>query len=84
MPLTNLTLTVSEVAREEDRVAKETKDKRRALEESKIKMLDKLTKQLQLCIARVQSGELDENAREKYEDMIMKLKEQMGKITGVH
>lgn len=76
-------MTVSVEAREEDKARLEAKDKRKALEESKKKMLEKLTKQLQHCIARVQSGELDEPSREKYEDMIMTLKSQMAKISGV-
>jgi len=77
----NLTLTVSDAAREEDRTVKSAKDKVKALQESKKKMLFNLTKQLQHCITRVQSGELDEDSREKYEDMIMKLKAQVEKIT---
>jgi len=79
----NLSLTVSDLAREEDRAAKDAKEKRKGLSESKKIMLSKLTNQIQVCLARVQSGELDENSREKYQDMIMKLKAQMGNITDV-
>lgn len=78
-----MNLTVSEEAREEDKARLEAKDKRKALEESRMIMLDKLTKQLQHCIARVQKGDLDETSRDKYEDMIMTLKSQMKKISGV-
>eukprot|EP00930_Biecheleria_cincta_P021905 TRINITY_DN16098_c0_g1_i3.p1 TRINITY_DN16098_c0_g1~~TRINITY_DN16098_c0_g1_i3.p1 ORF type:complete len:669 (+),score=151.06 TRINITY_DN16098_c0_g1_i3:31-2007(+) len=52
----NLTLVVSDQAREEDKAQREVADKRKAMEEGKRQMLAKLTKQLQLCLARVQSG----------------------------
>jgi len=78
----HLTATFSDTAREEDRAARDVKEKRRVLDESKRIMLDKLTKQLQTCLAHVQSGSLDERAREKYQDIIMQLKSQMVKVTG--
>lgn len=76
----NLTLVVSDQAREEDKVQREVADKKKAMEESKRQMLAKLTKQLQLCLARVQSGDLEEEGKEKYQDMISSLKAQMAKI----
>jgi hypothetical protein len=81
-PAGNLTLTVSAEAQQEDKVLQGAKEKRKALEESRTKMLDKLTKQMQLCIARVQSDELDEPSREKYQDMLMVIKSQMDKLSG--
>lgn len=74
-------LVVSEVARQEDRARKEQQEKKAALEESRRNMLAKLTKQLQACLARVQSDELDEAGKEKYQDMINTLKSQMAKIS---
>lgn len=77
-----MSLTVSDAARQEDRAAEKAKDMKLDLKNSKNQILEKLTKQMQQCIARVQSGGLDENSCEKYQDLIMKLKLQMGKITG--
>lgn len=79
----NLYYAVSDAARKEDKAISAKEERRKALEDSKIKMNAKLTAQLQQCMAKVQSGELDEPTREKYEDFIFKLKAQMVKITGM-
>merc|ERR1712008_60357 len=79
----NLTLAVSTNAREEDRVAKEVVDKKNKLESSKKVMLAKVTKQLQLCLTRVQGGGLDDKSREKYQDMITKLRAQLGRVSNL-
>jgi len=79
----NLTLAVSNNAREEDRVTKELSDKKTKLESSKKVMLAKVTKQLQLCLARIQGGGLDEASREKYQDMITKLRAQLGRVSNL-
>merc|ERR1712060_573522 len=82
-PSGNLSLSFSEAARAEDKLAQDNSRKRTQLEQGKKVMLEKLTKQLQLCLARVQSGDLDDAGKEKYQDMIASLKGQMLKISGV-
>lgn len=77
----HLKLVVSETAREEDKVVQEIQEKKNQLESGRKNMLAQLTKQLQLCLARVQSGDLDDRSKEKYQDMISSLKAQMAKIS---
>lgn len=79
----HMTLVVSEQAKEEDEMHRETAHKKRAIEDQRRKMLEKLTTQLQVCLARVQAGDLDDLGKEKYQDMISSLKEQMAKISHV-
>merc|ERR1712217_264781 len=78
----HLKLAVSEAARAEDKTARENSIKKTAIEAGKKKMLEKLTTQLKTCLARIQSGDLDETAKEKYQDMIAVLKGQMAKVSG--
>merc|ERR1712187_787387 len=78
----NLTLTVSEEARQEDKAFKDAKEKRKALEESRKEMLAKLTRQVQLCLTRLQDDSLDEQKRENYQEMLSSLKMQMNKLSG--
>eukprot|EP00435_Cladocopium_sp_Y103_P036137 s963_g9.t1 len=46
-------------------------------------MLEKLTKQMQICLSKLQNPELDDKAKERYQDMITTLKNQMSKIGNV-
>merc|ERR1712217_937148 len=78
----HLKLAVSETARAEDKTARENSIKKNAIEEGKKKMLEKLTTKLKTCLARIQSGDLDDTAKEKYQDMIALLKMQMTKVSG--
>lgn len=80
MPLQNMTLVVSDDAKEADKAQRELAEKRKAMEEGKRQMLEKLTKQMQLCLARLQNADLDDKAKERYQDMITTLKAQMSKI----
>jgi len=73
----NLTLVVSGPCHEENQ------EKKRRLQESKKQMLEKLTRQLQLCLSRLQDSSLSEQSREKYEDMIASVKGQITKISGI-
>jgi len=83
MPLQNMTLVVSDDAREADKAQKELAEKKRAMEDGKRQMLEKLTKQMQICLAKLQNTDLDDKAKEKYQDMITTLKAQMSKIGSV-
>lgn len=80
MPLQNMTLVVSDDAREADKAQKELAEKKRAMEDGKRQMLEKLTKQMQICLSKLQNPELDDKAKERYQDMITTLKNQMSKI----
>lgn len=82
-PEGNLTLAVSAGAREEDRAQRLAQEKRSRLDQSRREMIAKLTKQLQVCLARVQKGDLDDRAKEKFQDMIATLRAQMDKVSGV-
>ncbi|CAE7300149.1 Fggy [Symbiodinium necroappetens] len=62
---------------------RELAEKRKAMEEGKRHMLAKLTKQMQLCLAKLQNPDLDDNAKEKYQDMITSLKTNMSKLGNV-
>ncbi|CAE8617672.1 unnamed protein product, partial [Polarella glacialis] len=77
----HMKLMVSEAAQEEDKALRGVSEKKKAMEESRRQMLEKLTKQIQMCLTRVQSGDLDEEAKEKYQDMMSSLKAQMAKIS---
>jgi len=79
----NMTLVVSDDAKEAEKAQRELSDKKRAMEEGKRQMLEKLTKQLQICLSRLQKTDLDDKAKEKYQDMITSLKAQMLKIGNV-
>mmetsp|Transcript_53955 Transcript_53955/g.126593 ORF Transcript_53955/g.126593 Transcript_53955/m.126593 type:complete len:509 (+) Transcript_53955:58-1584(+) len=79
----NMTLVVSADAREADKAQRELAEKRKAMEEGKRHMLAKLTKQMQLCLAKLQNPDLDDNAKEKYQDMITSLKTNMSKLGNV-
>lgn len=83
MPLQNMTLVVSDGAREADKAQKELAEKKRAMEDGKRQMLEKLTKQMQICLSKLQNPELDDKAKERYQDMITTLKNQMSKIGNV-
>eukprot|EP00445_Apocalathium_hangoei_P003645 CAMPEP_0203848178 /NCGR_PEP_ID=MMETSP0359-20131031/5419_1 /ASSEMBLY_ACC=CAM_ASM_000338 /TAXON_ID=268821 /ORGANISM="Scrippsiella Hangoei, Strain SHTV-5" /LENGTH=487 /DNA_ID=CAMNT_0050763735 /DNA_START=133 /DNA_END=1596 /DNA_ORIENTATION=- len=80
----NLTLTISKSAKQEDVAHRAAAAKKSLVQEQKQCILAKLTKQLQMCLARLQAGGLDEASLEKYQDMISSLKAQMAKITGIH
>merc|ERR1712032_66219 len=77
------TLLVSDVARKEEQAVKESKEKRRALDESKNKILERLTQQLQLCLSKLQGPHLNDQGREKYQDIIQSTKGQMAKVSNI-
>jgi len=78
----NLTLTVSDVARDEDHAKLKAAEQRVAAEEKRKKMLATLTQQIKVCLTRLQAGDLDDAGKEKYQDMVASLKAQMEKISG--
>jgi len=72
------TLSVSQAAQKEDQAG----NQKRKLEEKKIMMLETMTKQIQTCLTKLQDRTLAEASREKYQDMLQMLKDQMAKISG--
>jgi len=82
-PQGNLTLSVSAGARKEDEAQRLAREQRSTLDRSRREIVAKLTRQLQVCLARVQKGDLDDRAKEKYQDMIAALRAQMDKVSGV-
>jgi len=77
------TLLVSDAARKDEQAVKDNREKRRALDENKKKILERLTQQLQLCLSKLQGPQLDDQGREKYQDIIQSIKGQMAKVSDI-
>jgi len=58
--------------------------KRQEMVDGKARMLEQLTKQLQVCLARLQDQRLDDANREKYQTLASSVKAQMDKVTDLN
>lgn len=72
----NLTWALSDAVADEVSGAK-----RQEAADGKARMLEALTKQLQVCLARLQDQRLDDASREKYQTLAASVKSQMDKVT---
>lgn len=76
LPPRNLTWALSDAVADESSSAK-----RQEAADGKASLLEQLTKQLQVCLARLQDQRLDDASREKYQTMAASVKSQMDKVT---
>jgi hypothetical protein len=78
----NLESMLQKVAGSEQQVMDST-EKETSHGDQKMRMLAKLTQQMQVCLARVQDQRLDDNSREKYQALASSIKVQLENISSI-
>jgi len=51
--------------------------------DGKQRMLEQLTQQMQLCLARLREPQLDDTRREKYQELASSIQSQVDKLTSI-